>query len=127
MSNARSSTGVSPNALAAIAYLAWWVTGAVVLALERDSAYVRFHAWQSVLALGSLFALGLVCFVGAFLALSSSAGGFTAMLWLAAAIWGAGLVVWVLCLIKAWTGKRWKLPVAGAIAERYSQSVGARG
>jgi uncharacterized membrane protein len=120
MSNARSSTGVSPNVLAAIAYLAWWVTGAVVLALERDNAYVRFHAWQSVLALGSLFALGLVCFVGAFVALSLSASGFTAMLWVAAAIWGAGLVLWVLCLMKAWTGERWKLPVAGAIAERYS-------
>lgn len=119
-----TSTGVSPNLLAALAYLAWWITGAVVLALERESAYVRFHAWQSVVALGSLFALGLGCFVGAFVALSVSAAGFTAMLWLAAAVWSAGLVVWVRCLMKAWSGERWKLPVAGAIAERYAAGAG---
>lgn len=120
MSNARSSTGVPPNVLAAIAYLAWWVTGAVVLAVERESAYVRFHAWQAVVALGSLFTLGLGCFVGAFVALSVSAAGFTAMLSLAAAVWGAGLVVWVLCLVKAWAGEPWKLPLAGNVAERFA-------
>jgi uncharacterized membrane protein len=123
VTGAQTSSGVSPTLLAAMAYLAWWVSGAVVLVLERDSPYVRFHAWQSVLALGSLFALGLVCFCGAFVALSVSAAGFTAMLWLAAAVWGAGLLVWIVCLVKAWTGERWKLPLAGNVAERLALRI----
>jgi uncharacterized membrane protein len=123
VSETRTSTGVSPNLLAASAYLAWWVTGVAVLALERESAYVRFHAWQSVVALGTLFALGLVCFGGAFVALSVSAAGFTAMFWLAFGVWGAGMIVWVVCLAKALTGERWKLPLAGNVAERLALRI----
>jgi uncharacterized membrane protein len=123
MNETRSSTGLNPAVAAALAYLAWWVTGLAVLALERESRYVRFHAWQSILGLGALWALGLICYIGAFALLSRTAAGFTAMLWVAAAIWGAGLVVWAVCLFKAWTGQRWKLPIAGRIAESYSEGA----
>jgi uncharacterized membrane protein len=113
-------SGLAPNVLAALAYAAWWVTGLAVLALERDHAFVRFHAWQSVLGLGALWALGVAFYFAAFLVLSFSAAGFTAMLWIAVLVWLAGLGVWVLCLMKAWNGQRWKLPFVGDYAERYA-------
>jgi uncharacterized membrane protein len=117
-----SSTGLDPNLAAALAYLAWWVTGAAVLALERESAYVRFHAWQSVVALGGVFAIGVALGLAAFLMLSVSAVGFTAVLWLAMAVWGAGLVLWAVCLAKAYAGERWTAPLAGRVAERFSRT-----
>jgi uncharacterized membrane protein len=119
MSLERTHTGLAPNALAALAYLAWWVTGFAVLALERENRFVRFHAWQSIIGLGALWALGVASYVAAFLILSRSAGGFTAMLWAAALIWLVGLGAWVVCLVKAWNGERWKLPVMGEFVERY--------
>jgi uncharacterized membrane protein len=116
----RTHTGLAPNVLAALAYLAWWVTGLAVLALERDHAFVRFHAWQSILGLGAVWALGVAFYFAAFLALSVSAAGFTAMLWIAVLIWLVGLGAWILCLLKAWNGQRWRLPVVGEVAERYA-------
>jgi uncharacterized membrane protein len=116
-----TSTGLAPNVLAALSYLAWWVTGFAVLALERDHSFVRFHAWQSIIGLGGLWALGVLFYFAAFLVLSRSAGGFTAMLWTAGIIWLVGLVAWMMCLLKAWKGERWKLPVMGDLAERYAR------
>jgi uncharacterized membrane protein len=119
----RTSTGLAPNVLAALAYLAWWVTGVAVLALERDHAFVRFHAWQSILGLGTVWALGVAFYFAAFLALSVSAAGFTAMLWIAVIIWLVGLGAWVVCLFKAWNGQRWLLPIVGHVAERYADGM----
>jgi uncharacterized membrane protein len=116
----RTSTGLAPNVLAALAYLAWWVTGFAVLALERENRFVRFHAWQSILGLGALWALGVAFYLAAFLVLSRSAAGFTAMLWIAVVTWLVGLGVWIVCLVKAWSRQRWLLPVVGVIAERYA-------
>ena len=114
----RGASGLSPRTLAALAYAAWWVTGLAVLRVERADPFVRFHAWQSVVGLGAIWALGVACYFAAFLVLSISAAGFTAMLWTAMAAWTVGLVAWGVCLYKAWIGERWKLPVAGDIAER---------
>jgi uncharacterized membrane protein len=119
----RTSTGLAPNVLAALAYLAWWVTGFAVLAPERENHSVRFHAWQSILGLGAIWALGVAFYVAAFLVLSRSAAGFTAMLWIASIIWLVGLGAWIVCLVKAWKGQRWMLPVIGTVAERYAALV----
>lgn len=113
-------TGLAPNVLAAVAYLAWFVTGFAVLALEPRNRFVRFHAWQSIVGLGTLWALGVAFYVAAFLMLSRSAGGFTALLWVAALVWLVGLGAWIVCLLKAWNGQPWKLPVMGDLAERYA-------
>jgi uncharacterized membrane protein len=125
----QTASGLAPRTLAALAYLAWWVTGLAVLAMEHGNSYVRFHAWQSVIGLGGIWALGVICYLAAFLMLSVSAAGFTVMLWIAVAAWAIGLVVWAVCLVKAWTGDMWKLPLAGAIAARYAggQAPEARG
>jgi uncharacterized membrane protein len=47
-----SSTGLDPHVAAALAYLAGPFSGVLILLAERTSAYVRFHAWQSVIGLG---------------------------------------------------------------------------
>jgi uncharacterized membrane protein len=33
-------------------------------------------------------------------------------------IWIVLVLVWVICLFKAWSGERWKLPIVGDYAER---------
>jgi uncharacterized membrane protein len=116
----RAGSGLSPNVLAALAYAAWWVTGVAVLAIERRDPFVRFHAWQSIMGLGALWLAGVMFYVAAFLVLSVSAAGFTALLWVAAIVWLVGLAAWIGCLLKAWNGQRWKLPLVGAVAERYA-------
>jgi uncharacterized membrane protein len=79
-------TGLTPRVAASLAYLAGPLSGALLLATEPASRFVRFHAWQAVLALG-LLGIAAVAFLGlAFVLLVVSPTAFWTMLWLAAAI-----------------------------------------
>lgn len=105
---------------AALAYLAGPFSGVLVLLAERTNSDVRFHAWQSVLGLGGLGLIVVVLMALAFGSVLVSAAAFRGLLvagWLA---WGLWIVCWAVCLIKAFTRRRWKLPIAGAYAERLS-------
>ena len=51
---ASSSTGLTPQIAAALAYLAGPLSGALLLATETHQPFVRFHAWQALLGLGVL-------------------------------------------------------------------------
>lgn len=120
MSRRPSSTGLDPNVAAALAYLAGPLSGLLLLVLERSSRYVRFHAVQSIVGLGGLWllasALGLLAGVTVFI----SASGFLVLLYAAWATGAAWIVVWIICLVKAFTGHAWKLPIAGKYADRWS-------
>jgi uncharacterized membrane protein len=116
----QSSTGLAPNAAAALSYLAWWVSGLLFFLIERDSRFVKFHAAQSMVALGSLWALGLVMWAFAFAALFVSAAVFTVLLYVAYAVWLVGILIWGVSLVRAWKGDAFELPVFGALARRLS-------
>ena len=113
-------TGLTPRAAASLAYLAGPLSGALLLATEPASRFVRFHAWQAVLALG-LLGIAAVAFLGlAFVLLVVSPTAFWTMLWLAAATGAAWIVVWGLCVVSAYKGRALKLPLAGNYAERHT-------
>jgi uncharacterized membrane protein len=113
-----STTGLSPNIASGLAYVAGPFSGILVLMAEQTNSTVRFHAWQSIVALGSLWALGLLLYVLAFASIFVSASIFLVLLWISALVWIASLGVCVICLLKAYKGQRWKLPFAGDYAEQ---------
>jgi uncharacterized membrane protein len=109
-------SGLSDNAAGAIAYITF-LPAIVFLVLEpyKDSAYVRFHSWQSIF-------LGIVWLV-VFVALSilSMLTMFVMPLVMAPIqllINLAFFLIWIVCVIQAVNGKRFKLPVLGALAEK---------
>lgn len=115
-----SSTGLPPRLAAVLAYSAWWISGLLLWWLERQDGYVRFHAAQSVVAFGLISLL-----VGAFamLAVASLAlapDAFVPCLWAGGATWAAGEVVWVIAIWQAARGTRWRMPLIGSLAERWS-------
>jgi uncharacterized membrane protein len=115
---APSSTGLDPNFAAALAYLAGPFSGILILLVERVNEYVRFHAWQAIVGLGGLGLLAGGLLVLSFLTLLLSPFVFTLMYWLAYLLGLVWVGLWVLCLVKAFTGNRWMMPVAGRHAER---------
>ena len=113
-----SSTGLDPRTASALAYLAGPFSGALVLWAETTNGDVRFHAWQSILGLGGLTLAVAVSGALAVVALFLSATAMLVMLRVATVLAVVLAVVWVVCLWKAFAGGRWKLPLAGAYAER---------
>jgi uncharacterized membrane protein len=115
---AASSTGLEPQFAGALAYLAGPFSGLIILLAERTNRFVRFHAWQAIIGLGGLGLIAVALLLGAFLGLFLSPTVFRTlyvMAGIAAALW---LVAWALCLVKAFGGVAWKLPLAGRLAER---------
>ena len=115
---AASSTGLHPTVAGALAYLAGPFSGVLILLAEHTNRFVRFHAWQAIIALGGLGLVTAGLLVSAFLGLFVSPVLFKT-LYLSAAVSGlAWLVVWGICLVRAFAGSAWKLPLAGSLAER---------
>jgi uncharacterized membrane protein len=120
MSPAReaSSTGLDAHVAAALAYLAGPFSGVLVLLSERTSSYVRFHAWQSVVGLGGLGVLVALLLGLSVLSVFVSVTAVRVFLVAFWATWALWIVCWGVCLTKAFTRRRWKLPIAGGYAER---------
>jgi uncharacterized membrane protein len=117
---APSSTGLTPRVAATLAYLAGPFSGALVLATERTSRFVKFHAWQAVLGLGGLGLAAILFLILAFVLLIASPLAFRIMLWLSAIAGAAWLTLWGICVVQAYRGRQWKVPIAGDYADRYA-------
>ena len=115
-------TGLTPRVAATLAYLAGPFSGALLLAAEPASPFVRFHAWQAVVGLGLLGAAAFFFLSFAFVLLLVSPTAFWVFLWLAAATGAAWIVVWAFCLVNAYRGHSRKLPLAGEYAEKHASA-----
>lgn len=115
-----SSTGLDPHVAATLAYLAGPLSGVLILLAERTNSYVRFHAWQSVLGLGGLGLIVALLLGLAFASVIVSATAFRTLLITSWIVWVFWILVWAVCVARAFTRRRWKLPIAGTYAERLS-------
>jgi uncharacterized membrane protein len=118
-----TASGLTPTAASVLAYLAGPFSGALMLLSEPSNPDVRFHAWQSIIALGGLGLAVIASYLLAFVALFVSATGVSLLVRVSTAIWLVLLVVWAICLWRAVSGERWKLPLAGEYAERMATST----
>jgi uncharacterized membrane protein len=123
----KSSTGLDENVAALLSYVFGWLSGLIFLLLEKESRLVRFHAMQSILLNVLSVVIGIVLWIVTFIfvLIASQLAGFlgTIVGLLATLIWIAFcvglLIAWVMCLIKAYQGLFFKLPVIGDFAEKF--------
>ena len=109
--SADKGTGLEPNVAGLLCYLFGWISGLIFFLIEKDD-FVRFHAMQSIITFGAITVLSiifgilfLVPFVGAILG---------------AILWIGTIILWILLMVKAYQGERFKLPIVGDLAEKYS-------
>jgi uncharacterized membrane protein len=107
--NKTTSTGIDQNVAGLLCYVVGWVTGLIFFLIEKDNKFVRFHAMQSMITFGGLTALflflGFIPFIG----------------WMLVPVLGLlQLVLWILLMVKAYQGEKFKLPVIGDLAEKHS-------
>ena len=115
---ALTSTGLSPRLAAALAYAGWWLTGLLFWLLETRDAYVRFHAAQAMTAFGLVAALTAAFSLLALLSLSFQPGAFSPFVWAAIVTWAGGVLLWLVSMWSAATGRLWRIPIAADLADR---------
>ena len=113
-----SSTGLSPRVAGLLCYAAAWASGLVLVAIERDSRFVRFHAWQSLIGFGALTLVAIVAWGVTLLMAFVSPGAFRVMGYVTQIAWIALGAAWLLAVVMVAQGRRWKMPLVGKWAER---------
>ena len=109
-------SGLSENAAGAISYVTFFP--AIVFLLlpsYKSSAYIRFHAWQSVLLCITAFVFDIVLGSIALLTLFLGTATLAYIFRVLSLLW---LVLWLVCVIQAANGKRFRIPLLGSIAEK---------
>ena len=111
METKKTSTGLQENVAALLCYVGAWISGIVFLLLEPENKFVRFHAIQSIIVFGFLtvagWVLGFMPFFGT---------------WIGAIIGLIGLALWIVLMVKGYQGAKYKIPVAGDLAEKWAET-----
>jgi len=113
-----ATTGLSPNIASLLAYICMPITSIVFLLVEKENLDIRFHAWQ-----GTIFGIGYIAVVIALQILAAILGAIWSVLGIIVAFFVpilglATFVLWIVCLVKAYQGERWKIPVVGDYAAK---------
>jgi uncharacterized membrane protein len=100
---------MSENVAALLSYALWWVTGLIFFLIDKRP-FVRFHAAQSIVVFGGLTIIRIA--VGMLLMGSGMGFGLLVLISL------LGVVLWILLMVKAYQGERYRVPIAADLAEQ---------
>jgi uncharacterized membrane protein len=108
------STGLSDDAASGIAYLTF-IPAIIflVVAPYNTNPKIKFHAWQSIFLGCTLIVGWILSIVLVFIPIL----GWIAEILLILGFVGLA-VIWILCVVKAFSGQRFVVPVIGALAEK---------
>ncbi len=98
--------GMEENLAGLLCYVFGWISGVVFLIAEKESRFVKFHAWQSI-----MFNIALIV-TATVISMIPVIGMLSFVIWI------GGIILWVILLMKAYKGERYKLPFIGDIAEK---------
>lgn len=111
-------SGLAPNVASLLCYVCSLVTGVIFLLLEKENKDVKFHAWQAIFLGGSAIVLQVVLSILVFI-FSKMAGFLGAIFgFIVSLVWLGYLILWIVCMIKAYQGERFKIPFIGDLAEK---------
>ena len=104
-----TSTGLQQNVAGVLCYVLGWISGIVMLILEPNNKFVRFHAFQSIIAFGALTVISMIF---SWIPYIGTAVGIIVGI--------IGFIIWVSMMVLASQDKMYKLPYAGDYAEKWA-------
>ena len=115
----QNGTGLTPHIAGVLCYVFAPVSSVIMLLLEKENKEVHFHAWQGTLFGASfyilIFVLKIVATILGYLLifLQDLILSFILPIFCLSAF-----VLWVVCVVKAYQGERWRIPVLGDVAAK---------
>lgn len=114
--NKKTSLGLEENVEALLSYLLGWITGIVFLLIEKDNEFVKFHAMQSTITFIGFTVIDIILAVLSHIPFIGIIFGL--INWIIGII---AIITWVVCMVKAYQGEKYKLPIVGDLAENYTK------
>ena len=116
--NKKTSSGLQENVAGLLCYVLGWITGLIFFLIEKNNKFVRFHAMQSMILFGALFVLQIVVGILMTLLVIVHLGILIPLLSLVNTLVFIGsFILWIILMVKASQGEKFKLPVIGDLAE----------
>lgn len=103
-----STSSEKGNLNALLCYAVGWITGLIFLLIEKEDQFIRFHAAQSLVLFGGLMLFTFIPLLGQLLGLI---------------LWPLSMILWIVLMIKAYQGEKFKLPVIGDLAEQVMEKI----
>jgi uncharacterized membrane protein len=113
-----STTGLPSNVAAALACIPL-VGGIIFYVLEKHDQFVRFYAMQSIIFGGAWVIFSIIWNILFAVLVHIPVLGwlFALILWIIWAVLNIGaVIIWIIAMIKAFSGVRWDIPYIGPIA-----------
>ncbi len=112
-----AESGLTENVAGLLCYVLGWVTGIVFFLIDKRP-FVRFHAAQAIVTFGALHVISMILATAFGMSLWMGGwAGFSAGWLLIEVINLVALVLWIVCMVKAYQGQRFLVPIAGNIAQ----------
>jgi uncharacterized membrane protein len=106
----KTVTGLPENSEAAAAYVLGWVSGLILLLVEKNSKKVKYHAIQSLVLFGALNVLQIIW--GMLVASMFMSGlTFFSSFALSPIIGILVFVLWLVLIVKTYQGEEIKIPI----------------
>ncbi|MGB8355480.1 MAG: hypothetical protein WCD79_16400 [Chthoniobacteraceae bacterium] len=115
------SSGIQPNLAAGLACIFSILGGVIFLVIEKKNAFVRFYAMQSIFLGGASLCIGFVLTVFSVIFSHIPILGWIVLLMVGIVnlLIGIGFfVVYIITIIKAFTGVEWEIPFLGPLARK---------
>jgi uncharacterized membrane protein len=114
------TSGMQENVAAGLSYVLGWITGLIFYFTDKRQ-FVRQHAAQSIVLFGGLhilmFVLGMFLGAGIFMGHGAGLAG-AGMAWgILSLIDLVVFVLWIVCMIMAFQGKKFRVPVVADLAD----------
>ncbi|MFC6942230.1 DUF4870 domain-containing protein [Salinirubellus sp. GCM10025818] len=122
-----SESGLDENVAGALSYLLGAITGVIFLVIEKENAFVRYHAAQSVvLSVAAFLVYVVLSVISTVITAVLFAGGgsllfgllslLMTLLWLAVTLVAFG--AWIYLMFRAYRGETVRIPVLAGFADR---------
>lgn len=119
-----TGSGLSPNAASGLSYILGFITGIVFMVIEPRDSRVRFHAMQSILLSVGYIVIEIVLSI-LFAILDAIPGVKLIFIPLSLIVFPllglAFFIIWLVTMLKAFTGSDLRLPVIAEYADKYSR------
>jgi uncharacterized membrane protein len=104
-----TSTGLKENVAGVLCYVLGWASGIVFLIIEPNNKLIKFHAFQSIVVFGALTVAGMIF-------------GWIPLIGIvfSSLIGAVAFILWILLMVMASQDKKYKVPVAGDLAEKWA-------
>jgi uncharacterized membrane protein len=123
----QGAEGLPQNVAAGLACLFPLIGGIVFLVLEKKNSFVRFYAMQSVFFGGASLALSVAFRILRLILTQIPVIGLIVLVFLGLVALALGIVwfvIYIITLVKSFSGVEWEIPYLGALARKQLASSG---